>query len=91
MSVESVALILYVVGGACAIAGPALAVARALAKYRKSKAVKGAYSDVRALIDPATVRASAAAEALWSAIEFALVGLGVAAAAVASILLIQWP
>lgn len=88
MSVEAWAYLLFILGAASAITGPAIAAIRTASKYQKAKEVKMTHTAVGALVDPAVVTPAARRDAWWGVAEFGLVALGVVLAAVASIILI---
>jgi hypothetical protein len=85
---EGIARTLFIIGAVCAVVGPLITVVRTAVKYRKAKDVKPTYSAVGAMVTPAVVVPAARRDAWWSVAEFALVGLGVALTAVASLILI---
>ncbi|WP_146751996.1 hypothetical protein [Microbacterium sp. SMR1] len=88
MTVGDWARLLYIIGGAFAIAGPAIAAVRTARAYGRAKEFQGTWDDFDAAWSAETVHSTARADAWWGVIEFALVGVGVALASVASLLLI---
>lgn len=84
--IEDTARVLFILGALFAIAGPAIAVVRTAAKYQKAKNEKPTRAGLNAYTERARIEAQG--DAWWGVAEFGLVGVGVALAAVASLMLI---
>lgn len=86
-STQVLAIVLYSVGGVCAIVGPLIAALRIVRKHSEAESeLTGTWSDPA--IDPDHIRATARADAWWGVTEFGFVALGVVLASIASIILV---
>ncbi len=87
MSISDLARLLFLFGAIFAIVGPAISAIRTARRYKEAQSeLTGTWHDPA--IDPDHIRTTARLDAWWGVAEFGLVGLGVALAAIASIILI---
>ncbi|WP_194411410.1 hypothetical protein [Microbacterium cremeum] len=88
MTTNDLARLLFVLGALFAVAGPFVAVIRAFMRYNREKGDAGTFDWFDRNNDADEVRRRLRGDAWWRAGELVLIGLGVALAAIASLLLI---